>query len=149
MTYRNLRAFLPIYEDGLGDVTLVFDGGRRDLVEIKSKAYLNRIMRYYFLDYNALKHRYGDMLNVRNLMPIPMDGDVLVPFKARVNPIGGDASFGYYSLNSFVDFQEKDEGTLIFLLDDIVLESPTKLNSNRKHLANGMVMKSLVINKSS
>lgn len=149
MTYSNLRAFLPIYKDGLGDVTLVFNGRDEIFVEIKSKAFLNRILRYYFLDYNALKHRYGKMLNVRNLMPIPMGGDVLVPFKARENPICGDPSFGYYSLNSFVDFKEVEDGTLIRLSDGIVLESPTRINSNRKHLANGMVMKSLLLNKSS
>lgn len=141
-----IRAFIPVYLDMKGNCTLLLTGlGKEYEMERTVKTILNLISQFYLVDLKATKKYYGNLLNVKNLIPIPFNvDDVFIPVKVRKPVCKNDGSFGYVNINYIDRVYRKENKTLIQLTDGYIIESLSSIDTVNKHVKNGHIVKRLV-----
>lgn len=140
-----LIAFLPVYLAMKGNCTLILTGGGGKYeIEKTVRTVLNQISKFYLIDLNATKKYYGDLLNIRNLTPIPFNRDnIFVPIKVRKPLLKNDGSFGYVNI-SYIKKAFSDKGkTIIQLNEGNNIESLSSVDTVNKHIKNGYIVKKL------
>lgn len=140
-----LIAFLPVYLAMKGNCTLLLTscGGEYE-VEKTIRTVLNQISKFYLIDLKATKKYYGDILNIRNLTPIPFDKDnIFIPIKVRKPLYKNDGSFGYVNLRYINKTFKRENKTIIQLTQGNTIESLSSIDTVNKHIKNGYIVKRL------
>lgn len=140
-----LIAFLPVYLAMKGNCTLLLTGcGGEYEVEKTIRTVLNQISKFYLIDLKATKKYYGDILNIRNLTPIPFDKDnIFIPIKVRKPLYKNDGSFGYVNLRYINKTFKRENKTIIQLTQGNTIESLSSIDTVNKHIKNGYIVKRL------
>ncbi|HSH35668.1 hypothetical protein [Schnuerera sp.] len=140
-----LIAILPVYLAMKGNCTLLLtkEGGRYE-IEKTVRTVLNKISKFYLIDLKETKKYYGNILNIKNLTPIPFNGgNVFIPIKVRKPLCKNDGSFGYVNIKYIDDTFRKKDKTIIQLKDQNIIESLSSLETVNKHIKNGHIVKKL------
>ncbi|NLW39975.1 MAG: hypothetical protein GXY96_03490 [Tissierellia bacterium] len=144
-----IMAILPIYLKLKGNCSLLITkAGNRYEMERTVKSLLNLMGKFFFIDLKASRKYYGNLLNVKNLTPIPFNREnVFIPVKVRKPLCKNDGSFGYVNLNHIERTFKKEERTIIELMDGTAIESLSSLETVNKHIKNGHIVKKLAENR--
>ena len=98
---QEIMAFLPTYLTMKGNCTKFYTNqGESHEIDSTIRTVLNQLCKFYLIDLKATKKYYGDLLSIKNLVPIPFNKDnVFVPIKVRKPLCKNDGSFGYVNIN--------------------------------------------------
>ncbi len=143
--YEELMAFLPAYLALKGNCTVLYtnSGGIHE-IERTTRTVLDQLSRYYLMDLQAIKKYYGDILGLKNLVPIPFNKDnVFVPIKIRKPICKNDGSMGYVSIQYIKKITKSNGKTLIYLTNDRIIESLSSIETVNRHIKNGHIVKKL------
>ena len=93
-------------------------------VEKTVRTVLNQISKFYLMDLKATKKYYGDILNIRNLTPIPFNREnVFIPIKVRKPLYKNDGSFGYVNIKYIKKAYKREDKTIVQLTQGNTIES--------------------------
>ena len=81
--YREIIGFFPIYIKDIGNCTMVLMSEEDVILEIPVLSFLKKMARYYFLDLDQIRKQYGNILGIKNLVPIPLGKSIFIPIKSR------------------------------------------------------------------
>jgi len=92
-----ISAILPIYTEGVGDTTLLINlEGQKRIIHKKIKSVLKGIAASLSYDIVELRRKYGELLNQKSKIPLPLRHDlILMPVMVRYPLIQGDETLGY------------------------------------------------------
>ena len=140
-----LMAFLPVYLSMKGNCTLLYTnrGGQYEL-ESTIRTILNQLSQYYLIDLRAIRKHYSNILNIKNLVPIPFNEEnIFVPIKVRKPLCKNDGSFGYVNIKYIKKVSIKKGKALIYLKNDDIIECLSSVETVNKHIKNGKIVKKL------
>lgn len=132
--YMGVVALVPVYENGVGDVTEVyFEEGKRT-EPLKISSVVKRICAGRFIDYEELRLCVHEASGIRNMVPILLEEDVLIPFKVRKPLTKNDRSFGYFSLEGMRELREGADGLEIVMENGVILRAMCCRKTLEKHI---------------
>lgn len=140
-----LMAFLPVYIPLKGNCTILFTN-RGGIYEIEktTRTMLNKLSKYYLIDLKASKKYYGNLLGLKNLVPIPFNKEsVFIPIKVRKPICKNDGSLGYVNIQYIEKTIKSNDKTLIYLTNGNTIESLSTIETVEKHIKNGYIVKKL------
>lgn len=118
---KGLDALVPIYTEGGYNSTCIKLGQGEILMEKSVKGVLKDLCAYYHYDLKKSNQDYGQKINLKKMVPIPLTQDiVLIAIKTR-SPIG------------------KDDGALSY----INIQSIKKVKQGQVYFKNGSSLKTL------
>ena len=125
--YDDVSAMRPEYIQDKGDCTeVIYESGETYTAEKNIDSIKNSMAHYYCVDLKAIRKNYGEMLPIKNHIPILLsDKHILVAFKARKPYNKRDGAYGYVNLYSFSHVEEGETNY-------IVLGNGTKLELHQK-----------------
>ena len=144
-----LMAFLPVYVPSKGDCTKLYtkQGGVYE-VEKSISTILNRMCKYHLIDLEAIKKQYGDILSMKNLIPIPFtQEDIFVYIKVRKPLCKNDSASGFVNIRFIDRVLERDDKVLIELSNHNMIECLNSVKVINKHINNGHIVKKLYSKK--
>lgn len=139
--YKNVIGFFPIYIKDIGNCTEVFTEDDEEIVDMTVLSFLNRMVRYYFLDIDEIRKYYGNLLGIKHLVPIPFDYNTFIPVKCRQPKFKNDGAMGYLNIDWIEKLKKQDEGTKIILKDGREYEAVSSYMTTMKHYKNGYIVK--------
>jgi len=142
---QGIMAILPVYIPMKGNCSyiLTFEGGKHEY-DKKVNTMLIRLSRFYFIDLKSIKRYYGNLLNVKNLIPIPLDREnIFIPLKVRKPILKNDGSIGYVNIKYIDKITEGKDNTIIHLKGNQVVECLNSIDTVNKHIKNGDIIKRL------
>ena len=143
--YEELMAFIPVYLALKGNCTLLFtnNGGIYE-IEKTTRTILRQLCNYYLIDLKATKKYYGNLLGIKNLVPIPFNKEnVFIPIKIRRPICKNDGSIGYVNIRYIKKTTESNGNTLVHFLNQKTIESLSSLETVDKHISNGYIAQKL------
>lgn len=132
----------PFYQKGIGDSTKVKIDDELIILNQGIWSVLKALTRYYMVNMDEVKKEFRPLVNIVDLMPIPIDEEnIFIPYKARQPKYKGDRAFGYINLD-FIDKLAKDEKDIFILMKDgDKLKVLAKEATIMSHIRNGNIMK--------
>lgn len=142
---QDIVAFLPIYIKMKGNCTRLYDReGMAYEVGKTINTILNQLGIFYLLNLKATRKYYGDILSIKNLVPIPFNEDnVFIPVKSRRPICRNDGSIGYININYIKETESLKEGSIINLKNGRTIRSLNSIETVDKHIKNGHIVKKL------
>ena len=118
---KTMVAILPVYADGVGNVSRVlYEGGSEEIVPVRVSRILDRLFYAHLLSRRAVEEYYGGFLGIRRNVPAVIARDlVYVPVKVRKPRVRDDGAYGYV-LHQAIAGQEDSK---ILLVDGRVIET--------------------------
>lgn len=118
---KTMVAILPVYADGVGNVSRVlYEGGSEEIVPVRVSRILDRLFYAHLLSRRAVEEYYGGFLGIRRNVPAVIARDlVYVPVKVRKPRVRDDGAYGYV-LHQAIAGQEESK---ILLVDGRVIET--------------------------
>ena len=140
-----LMAFLPVYIELKGNCTSIHTMvGGNYYVEKSLKTFLNQLAEYYIVDLKAVRKYYGELLFVKNLVPIPLNQEnVFIPLKIRKPICKNDGSTGYINIKYIEKATEFKGKTIIHLKNKTTIDTLNTIDTVNKHIKNGYMVKRL------
>lgn len=138
-----LIAFIPYYEDNVGNVTKVYlKDGEPFIIRKKLPYVLKELCRHYSINLEHLKEVCIRELGCKKLFPIPFGkGNTFIAFKIRKPSISNDGAFGYINykyIEHIVYYTEKRK--MEVLLENNKIDCISKLESVRRHIRMGQII---------
>lgn len=141
----DIIAFLPVYIEMKGNCTLLHNKqGKSYEVSKTVRTILNQLSDFYLINLKTTREHYGDILSIKNLVPIPFNEDnVFIPVKFRKPICRNDGSVGYININYIKKTSKSKYGSIIYLKDDNTIKSLNSLETINRHIKNGYIVKKL------
>ncbi|TDA70487.1 MAG: hypothetical protein D9V47_01340 [Clostridia bacterium] len=100
-----LNCLYPAYGRDGGNYTRIrLAGGEEVEYPKRIKTVVEEICRAFGTTSNALREVYGPLVNMKNHVPLPLAGDlVLVPVPVRQPQAGSDGALGYFVLDRYAE----------------------------------------------
>ncbi len=138
-----LMAFIPVYMPFEGNCTQIYtkEGGSYS-IDRSTKTFLNLLCQYYLMDLQAVRKYYGNLLSMKNLIPIPLtEEDVFIPIKVR-KPIGkNDGATGFVNIKYIENVERFHNKVIIKLKNEENINCINSLETVNKHIKNGHIVK--------
>lgn len=127
INYNEVLAIRPEYIKDKGDCTeIIYESGETYTAEKNINSFKNSMAHYYCTDLKATRKIYGEMLPIKNHIPILLsDKHILVAYKARKPYNKRDGAYGYVNLYNYSHIEEGETNY-------IVLDNGTKLKLHQK-----------------
>lgn len=145
MVSEGIMAILPVYIPMRGNCShiLTFKGETYE-VHKTVKTMLMTLSKFYFIDLKSTKRYYGNILNIKNLIPIPLDKEnIFIPLKVRKPICKNDGSIGYVNIKYIDKITEKERKSIIHLNNGSTVECLNTIETVNKHIKNGNIIKRL------
>ncbi len=139
---KGVCAVIPIYSDEFGNATKIMTkDGTSHLIDRTIRTILKLICQYYGVDIISTRKKYGKIINMRNVIPIPLSHNlVLIPFKMR-RPISlKDGSYGYVNYFLIEEVYREEGQTIIKLKNNNKLKCLCELKTAKDHLNKGKII---------
>lgn len=108
------------------------------------KTILIQLCKYYLVDLKAIRSYYGNLLNIKNLTPIPFNKEnIFIPVKVRKPLLKNDGSIGYVNIKYIRKVSLHNEKTIIYLTDNNTIECLNSVETINKHINNGNIVRKL------
>ena len=136
-------AFLPEYLKDIGEGTrIIASKGKDHLVPISLRTFKINICKYYSIDYESIRKRFGKIIGSVNCIPLPINtSKVFVQLKVRKPKLKGDTTMGYIELSSIRSLKrDGNEATDIILKNGKVVKVLYKPSTINKHIKNGRLI---------
>ena len=145
LVQKKVMALLPVYIVDSGNCTYAYTS--EGIIELKLtiKTVIKNMCGYYYLDLKSCNKTYGSLLSSKYRPPIPFNKDnIFIQFKTRT-PIGRhDGAHGYFNLSSIQKIKSKGKNTVIYLENNQELEVLMSINTVKKYINNGEIVKKLI-----
>jgi len=118
---QGICALIPAYgENGGNHTRILLVNGEERVEERMVKTVLRDIAAFYQMDVGLIRRKYGELLGIRNGIPLPFTPEqVWVPFKVR-QPVGAnDGAFAYISFDWIEDAFSPEGKTKIKLRNGV------------------------------
>ncbi len=137
-----IYALIPIYKKDFGNATeIIVEDGTSHIMTKTLKSILRLICRYYGVDLNSTRTKYGKIIDQKNIIPLPLCYNiVLIPIKMRKSICLKDGSYGYVNYFSIEDIIQKDEETYIKLRNENMIKCLCSLKTAKDHFNNGKII---------
>lgn len=137
--YRDFIAVVPVYQSGIGDVVEIYfhDGKRTDYISMESV--MNRIYEEYLLDIRALRRRAKRVTGSKNIVPLLLENEIYIPFKARRTLSKHDSAYGYFKLSALKESIEytDEKRTELHFEGGFFVSSCSSLSTLQHHIRLG------------
>lgn len=139
-----LVAFIPCYDDKLGNATKLIYEEKEVLVGKTVKTVVKNLCMHYQFDLKASNKYYSEILTSKSAIPIPISTALIyVQLKVR-EPIGkDDGAMGYFKLNYVDKIYSTNGDTYIRLKNKAEFKLLCSLNTGTKQLKNGELVEKL------
>ncbi|NLZ38305.1 MAG: hypothetical protein GX893_01680 [Firmicutes bacterium] len=99
-----IAAFVPIYENNLGQcIKIFFRNGQTGLVDLSMRSFLKNAAKAFSLDLQEMRRRLAALTGQKNLLPLALSPFLLyIPLKCRKPIVKGDGAYGYFRLRSLL-----------------------------------------------
>jgi hypothetical protein len=136
----DLMAVVPVYNDG--NCTEVYIKGMEPFIlNRRTKNIISIICKHYMTDLKEVKKRYRKIVSSQNLVPIPLSRkDVFVPFKTRAPMYKNDGAFSYINMKHIKNISDKNDHTIVNLVDGNTIKCLCTLATVEGHMRNGYVV---------
>lgn len=143
-----LVAFLPVYIAMKGNCSLLITLCESYEVDKTIKAMLVRLGKYYLVDIKSVRRYYGNILSIKNLIPIPFNKDnIFIPVRVRRPLCRNDGSLGYVNIKYIKKVSEINDQAIISLENDKTIKCLNSIETVNKHIKNGIIVKRLYENR--
>lgn len=140
-------AILPVYLDEYGNGTeLINIDGKTTYIKCGVKSCLNKTLKKYAVDINAIREKYAKSLGIRNAFPIPLAQDfTLIQLKARIPRVEKDTAYGYVYFEKISKIIENGAFCTIYI-GNTSIQILQKKASIERHMRNASMMKTFFTN---
>lgn len=144
--FRNneIWGFIPEYLRNIGETTrVIVYKGDDHLIPITLKSFKRNMCKYYSIDYESSRKKFGKLIGTVNCVPLPINTDkVFLQLKVRKPKFKGDAAMGYIDLYSIKDFKtdKNTKETEIILKDGRSVKVLYKASTIHKHIKNARLI---------
>lgn len=135
-------AILPYYIDEYGNGTELIDlDGNVSFIKCSVKSCLNKTLKRYAVDLNAIREKYAKSLGIRNSFPIPLARDfTLIQLKVRIPKVAKDTAYGYICYEKIKKVEERASFSLVYV-GECDIKVYQKKASIEKHMRDASMMK--------
>lgn len=140
-----IMAILPVYIPMKGNCSQILTyKGQTYEIDKTIRTTLSKLSKIYLVDLKAARKYYGNILNIKNLIPIPFDREnIFIPIKVRRPVCRNDGSIGYVNIKYIDKVYKKEERAIIRLKDEKNIECLYSIDTVNKHIKNGYIIKRL------
>jgi len=137
-----ISALLPVYTEGVGDTTLLITlEGRERVIQKKIKSVLKGIAASLSYDIVELRRKYGEILDQKAKIPIPLKHDlVLMPVMVRYPLIQGDETLGYINYRLIERVIREGKHCRVVLKNGVEIKLLQSYNTTQKNILNAQVV---------
>lgn len=140
-----LMAFIPVYIPLKGNCTRLYtkEGGVYQ-IERNTRTIVNQLCEYYLMDLKATRKYYGDLLSMKNLIPIPFtEEDIFIPIRVRKPICKNDGATGFINIKHIKKVLELKGKALIELVNGQKIPCLSTIETTNRHIKNGHIVKRL------
>jgi hypothetical protein len=137
-----ISALLPVYTQGVGDTTQLFNlKGKDRIIHKKLKTVVKTLTSHYSYDLVALRKKYGKLIMQKHKIPLPLHQDlILVPFKVRYPMVKGDPTYGYINYRCIDKHMQVDKHSKIILTNGIEITLLQSYNTTQRNILNAILV---------
>ncbi len=141
--YDEVIALIPKYKEDIGNCTEIIREKEESYITKKPvNTCLKNIADHYCVNLKANRKVYGEILGIKNKVPIALsDKHVFIFFKARKPIFKNDGANGYVDINYIKEIYENDEKVCIVLIDGRKIQAEQDLVTMRKNYTYGKIVK--------
>ncbi len=136
---KGLICFYPIYKDG-DNTGLVFKDGSRSIKYAQVRCYLKSLAYYYNTDLKSLSKHVAQRLGQSYSNPIPISGQVWVPYYVRTPKIKGDTCTGYFALSCIDKLRPAGSKVLLMMHPNFTIKINNSLSTANRRLNNARLL---------
>jgi len=137
-----ISAILPIYTEGVGDTTLLINlEGQKRIIHKKIKSVLKGIAASLSYDIVELRRKYGELLNQKSKIPLPLRHDlILMPVMVRYPLIQGDETLGYINYRLIEQVIREGKHCKVVLKNGVEIKLLQSYGTTQKNILNAQVV---------
>lgn len=143
-------AIIPVYIENRGNSTLIYTKQSQELIYKSIKTVFKNLCNHYHLDIKQSNNYYRKFVLNKNSIPTPFSRDnIFIQIKVR-NPIGkDDGAKGFIRLDSILEIEGNQGFSLIRLENKVDLKCLCSVNTIKKQIKNGEIIKKMYREKES
>jgi len=137
-----ISAILPIYTEGVGDTTLIINlEGQKRIIHKKIKSVLKGIAASLSYDIVELRRKYGELLNQKSKIPLPLRHDlILMPVMVRYPLIQGDETLGYINYRLIEQGIREGKHCKVVLKNGVEIKLLQSYGTTQKNILNAQLV---------
>ena len=137
-----ISAILPIYTEGVGDTTLIINlEGQKRIIHKKIKSVLKGIAASLSYDIVELRRKYGELLNQKVKIPLPLRHDlILMPVMVRYPLIQGDETLGYINYRLIEQVIREGKHCKVVLKNGVEIKLLQSYGTTQKNILNAQLV---------
>ncbi len=137
-----ISAILPIYTEGVGDTTLLINlEGQKRIIHKKIKSVLKGIAASLSYDIVELRRKYGELLNQKVKIPLPLRHDlILMPVMVRYPLIQGDETLGYINYRLIEQVIREGKHCKVVLKNGVEIKLLQSYGTTQKNILNAQLV---------
>lgn len=137
-----ISAILPIYTEGVGDTTLIINlEGQKRIIHKKIKSVLKGIAASLSYDIVELRRKYGELLNQKVKIPLPLRHDlILMPVMVRYPLIQGDETLGYINYRLIEQVIREGKHCKVVLKNGVEINLLQSYGTTQKNILNAQLV---------
>lgn len=137
-----ISAILPIYTEGVGDTTLLINlEGQKRIIHKKIKSVLKGIAASLSYDIVELRRKYGELLNQKSKIPLPLRHDlILMPVMVRYPLIQGDETLGYINYRLIEQVIREGKHCKVVLKNGVEINLLQSYGTTQKNILNAQLV---------
>jgi len=137
-----ISAILPIYTEGVGDTTLLINlEGQKRIIHKKIKSVLKGIAASLSYDIVELRRKYGELLNQKSKIPLPLRHDlILMPVMVRYPLIQGDETLGYINYRLIEQVIREGKHCKVVLKNGVEIKLLQSYGTTQKNILNAQLV---------
>ncbi len=141
-----LMAFIPVYLELEGNCTVLYTlQGEEVYVNKSLRSVLTLISKYFLIDLKESRKYYGNLLNRKNLVPIPFNGkNIFIPLKTRKPLFKNDGATGYINISSIEEIKSVGGETLIYLINNYKVTCLSSKETVESRVQEGRLVKKIM-----
>ena len=141
--YNEVVALIPKYKEDIGNCTEVVKEKEESYITKKPvNTCLKNIADHYCVNLKANRKVYGELLGIKNKVPIALsDKHVFIFFKARKPIFKNDGANGYIDINYIKEIYEEEDKVYIELLDGRKIQTDQDIATIKKNITYGKIVK--------
>jgi hypothetical protein len=145
---KDIMAIVPTYIADRGNCTIIYAEDENITTNSSVRNIVKRLCTHYHLDKTASNKYFGNLIQVRNGVPLPLTRDkILIQLKVR-KPIGHcDGGMGYFNLDSIKTIKGMDMDATVVLKNGEEIQCISTLSNIKKHMKNGELVRNLYDNR--
>jgi len=128
----------------MGEVTRIMVPEEQDqILPITMRSFRNNLCRFYSIDYNSIRRKYGQMIGSVNCIPLPIScTKVFIQLKVRAPKFRNDSAMGYLDMVTIGQLRETDDSskTEVVFKDGRKLEVLCSMATVKKHIKNARLI---------